>query len=126
MITKKITYEDYKQYTGTSELMVTTAIDLFDQLVWKDGTFLYFDITDVNTFQLMQDKSGQLIAEITNDSYDMIFLQKFVTPVEARELIRFFYTSDEWQSLAGFYKVPINTTNLQKVMQQETDGKNRK
>lgn len=54
------------------------------------------------------------------------FCKKFVSPVEARELIRLFYTTNEWQSLAGFYKVPINTTNLQKVMQQETDGKNRK
>lgn len=80
MITKNITYEDYQQYSGTSELMVTPAIDLFDQLIWKDGTFLYFDITDVNTFQLMQDKSGQILAEITNDSDDMVFLQKICKP----------------------------------------------
>jgi len=115
MNTKEITYEDYSRFSGKSALTLDEALDLFDKMDWKEGAFYYFDINTVNTLQLYR-QSERFLVEITNDSDDMIFLQRYATREDARQWVSHFFGTDHLGDLEGFYQVAINTTTLDKVM----------
>lgn len=118
MTIKQVTYEDYHFLSGTSGLDVSGAFDLFKRMDWQDGAFLYFDINAINTFQIMYLRSGKFLLEITNDSEEMIFLQRYGTWNDATAMIMHFYETQDTGAVTGFYEVPINEKTLDQVMQE--------
>lgn len=116
MNTKQITYEDYSSLSGTSELSIEEVIDLFDKMHWQKDAFLYFEINEINTLQIMYLREDTFLLEITNDSEDMIFHQKYGTGQEALAIIKHFYETRDADTVPGFYLVPINEKTLDQVM----------
>lgn len=114
--TKQITYEDYHYLSGTSELNSVEAADLFSKMDWQDGAFLYFNINAVNLLQIMYLMPDKFLIEITNDSEDMVFHQKYGSGSAALEMILHFYETQEIHMVSGFYEVPINEKTLDQVM----------
>ena len=121
MKTKNVTYEDYTEYSGESNLDIEQVIDLFESMDWNKDAFLYFPITDINLFQIMFEKNNQFLVEITNDGDDMIYHQKYVSQQECKELINRLFEKNNLdpEILSGFYKVPITSKTLDEVI----DGK---
>ena len=118
MKTKNVTYEDYTEYSGESQLDIEQTIDLFESMDWNRDTFFYFPITDKNLLQVMYHKDNQFLVEITNDGDDMIYHQKYVSQQECKELICKIFEKESLDSgiLSGFYKVPIATKTLDEVI----------
>lgn len=117
MTIKQVTYEDYNSLSGTSELDLSDTLDLFDKMDWQDSAFLYFDINAINTLQIMYLRENQFLLEITNDSEDMVFQQKYGTRQEALAIIQHFYETQNANTVSGFYEVPVNEKTLDQVMQ---------
>lgn len=118
-MTRKIKYEDYSRFSGESDLNQEQALDLLRVMEWRKGAFLYFDLNGTNTFQLMNEDDDKFLAEITNDSDDMIFRQKYVSKQEAAELITHFYGTDDAGTVSGFYEVPTMRKTLDQVLRGE-------
>jgi len=116
--TKIVTYEDYFKYSGKSNLDANQVIDLYELMNWNKDAFLYFPITGINLFQIMFHKENQFLVEITNDSNDMVFHQKYVSQSECKELIIKIFEKESLDSeiLSGFYKVPIVSKTLDDVI----------
>jgi hypothetical protein len=116
--TKVVTYEDYNNFSGESELNIEQLTDLFELMDWNKDAFLYFPVTDINLFQIISHKDNRFLVEITNDSNDMIFHQKYASRHECKELIRKLFEKDSLDSeiLCGFYKVPITSKTLDDVI----------
>ncbi|OWK70938.1 hypothetical protein [Pedobacter sp. AJM] len=118
MKTKKVTYEDYEKLSGTSDLYLNQLLDLFGSMNWKEGTFLYFEINNINVLQLSYENDNRFLIEITNDGDEMIYLQKYATYEEAVELIEYYFENEEIGSTIGFYEVPINTKTLDDILEE--------
>ncbi|GHS94642.1 hypothetical protein FACS1894207_3200 [Bacteroidia bacterium] len=121
MKTKIVTYEDYTQYSGESNLDIEQVIDLFDSMDWGKDAFFYFPITDVNLFQIMFHKENQYLIEITNDGDDMIYHQKYASWQECKKIIENIFEKDNLESefLSGFYRVPILNKTLDEVINKK-------
>jgi hypothetical protein len=120
--TKDVTFEDYGNYSGKELLMsLEQTIDLFDSMNWKTSTFLYFPITDTNLFQIVYNNENKFIVEITNDSNEMIYHQKYADKATSKELIKEFFEKQtvDAESLKGFFKVPIMSKTLDEVMNEK-------
>lgn len=117
MAIKQVTYEDYHTLSGISELQQFEALDLFDKMDWQDGSFLYFDINDIDVLQIMYLSDDKFLLEIANDSEDMVFLQKYASRAEAADMIRHFFETQDTHTVSGFYTVPVNEKTLDQVMQ---------
>lgn len=115
---KIVTYEDYTEYSGESELNIAQLLDLFEIMFWNESTFLYFPINEVNLLQIIGFKNEKYLVEITNDSDDMVFLQKYASKEECKQLIIHHYNSTKI-NLKGFFEVPVNTKTLDEVMNAE-------
>ncbi len=120
MTTQQVTYEDYHFLSGTSTLDLSGTLDLFSRMDWQDGAFLYFEINTVNTLQIIYLKTEKFLLEITNDSEDMIFQQRYGTGNDAIALIRHFYETQDAGTVTGFYEVPINEKTLDQVMRENS------
>jgi hypothetical protein len=105
-----VTYND-TEHSGESKLTLFTTLQLFDDMQWRKGSFLYFPLTDTNLFQIMGYGDGQFLMEFTDDSPDMSFMQKQGAREDCRNMIVkvFGKTCVEPTFLEGFKKVPINT-----------------
>jgi hypothetical protein len=117
--TKQITYEDYHYLSGTSELNSIEAADLFSKMDWREGAFLYFDVNGVNLLQIMYLAQDKFLIEITNDSEDMVFQQKYGPATAALEMVLHFYETQDIHTVSGFYEVPINEKTLDQVMKAQ-------
>lgn len=113
---RKIRYEDYIRFSGESELDAEQALNLFRSMEWRKGAFLSFDLNPVNSFQVMCQDDDKFLAEITNDSNEMIFLQKYASKQEAAELIAHFYTTNDIATVSGFHEVPVTSKTLDQVL----------
>ncbi|MDR3287472.1 MAG: hypothetical protein LBT27_08510 [Prevotellaceae bacterium] len=119
---KDVTFEDYENYSGEKlSLSLEQTIDLFDSMNWNTAVFLYFPITDTNLFQIMYNNENQFLVEITNDSDDMIYHQKYADKETSKELIKEFFEKHkvDAESLTGFFRVPIMSKTLDEVMKDE-------
>lgn len=114
-MTKKITYEDYSQCSGNREVNLEQALEVFHNLEWSKNTFLYFPINDINLFQIMW-KNDRFLLEITDDSDDMVYLQKYVGYDECKSILIHIFNTSEFQTLQGFYRVPVMTQTLDDVV----------
>ncbi len=106
--TLEVTYEDYTSLSGTSYLTLEETMNLFDRLIWKRGTFMYCPINFAGVFQVFFHDPSRLILEITNDSDDMIFHQKYASEGECKALIEVFFTTGKLDLANGFFKIRIN------------------
>lgn len=117
--TVEVTYEDYDLLSGTSVLNLEHLLNLFDQLNWKQGTFMYFSINAVQVFQVYYHDSSRLLLEVLNDSPLMIFDSKYVSKSECATLIEQCFAAGQIDLTTGFYKVQIDKENLDQVMSRK-------
>lgn len=117
MNTKKIIYNDYDKLEGESFLNVDQALDLLQSLNWHKGTFLYFEINETETFQLIYEGRELYLVEIANDSDDMVYLQKFASEEESQNLIQYYFEHNTVLA-EGFHAVPIETKTLKDVIKE--------
>lgn len=121
MKTKTVTYEDYVNFSGESDLNIEQIIDLYESMNWSKSAFLYFPITDINLLQIAYHKENQFLVEITNDSDEMIYHQKYASQEECKDLITTLFKKDnlDTEILSGFYKVPICSKTLDDIMKEQ-------
>jgi len=112
---KEITYEDYQKLSGTSFLNARQAIDVFEQMVWSESTFMTVFMNEINMLQIML-YDDRFVVEITNDSEDMVFHQKYATDEECRQLLMESIETDNIAFLDGFYAVPVHSKTLEDVV----------
>lgn len=94
MTKRKITYEDYSNLSGTSDLAIDDVIFLFEDLDWKqEGTFFTLEFTD-SFMQFLSEDESNLTVEIMLDENDMKIARKNVSHQEAIELIKYYYEND--------------------------------
>lgn len=119
MKTKEVTYDEYEILSGESELNMDEVFDLIDEFAWNKHSFISIVVNEINVLQLTY-QYDKFMVEITNDSPDMIFHQKYVTEDEVKEMIKYFYEDGEITKdfLSGFYEVPICTKTLDKVIKE--------
>lgn len=119
MKTKEVTYDENEILSGEGELNIDEVFDLIDEFTWNNHSFISIVLNEINVFQLAY-CNDKFMAEITNDSPDMIFHQKYVTEYEVKEMIKYFYEDGEITKdfLSGFYEVPICTKTLDKVIKE--------
>jgi hypothetical protein len=117
--TRSISYCDYEtqREAKVGELTLEETLAVFDNFSFTDNSFISLMIDEAHALQLLGIKD-KILAEITNDGEDMIYLQKYISLEEGRTLIIHFYASDEIEDLPGFYKVPIMLETLDKIMAQ--------
>lgn len=115
----EVTYEDYDLLSGTSVLNLEHVLNLFDQLNWKKGTFMYFPIDAIQVFQVHHHDSSRLVLEVLNDSPLMIFDSKYVSKSECATLIEQCFATGQIDLTTGFYKVQINKESLDQVMRRK-------
>jgi hypothetical protein len=114
---RKVSYCDYSRRLNEDSQLYTlpVVLNILEEFVFRDGAFISIEINKINTLQFYESDS-KIIAEILNDSDDMILKCKYVSIDECMKLIMHFYESDDVKSLQGFYMVPINTKTLEQVM----------
>ena len=122
--TRKLTYEDYTELSSESVLSLEQTLRLFDAMNWNGDAFLYFPITPVNLLQIAYEGDNRFLVEITNDSEDMIYHQKYASRQECREIISAMFERDvlNTEFMSNFYKVPIKSKTLDDVMNQERNA----
>ncbi len=118
MNSKNVTYEDYESFSGTSLLTLEETLDLFRSMQWKKGAYLYFEISNVSLLQLYFHDAERFIAEVTNDSDEMIYLQKYATADECEEIISRIFLEGNIGDENLYFRVPITTKTLDDVMNE--------
>ena len=116
--TVEVTYDDAGFLSGTSMLNLEHVLNLFEQLNWKKGTFMYFPIDAIQCFQVYYHDSNRLVLEILNDSPLMIFDSKYVSKSECATLIEQCFAAGRIDLTTGFYKVQIDKESLDQVMKR--------
>lgn len=115
MLKRKVTYEDYQELSGESNLNLEEILDLFERLNWTKDTFMYFIINEVNTLQIAFRSTDKYLIEILNDSDGMVFPQKYATKQETISQIEYYYGTNEINT-NGFYDVPVGNKTLDDII----------
>lgn len=115
MLERKVTYEDYQELSGESNLNLEEILDLFERLNWTKDTFMYFIINEVNTLQIAFRSTDKYLIEILNDSDGMVFPQKYATKQETISQIEYYYGTSEINT-NGFYDVPVGNKTLDDII----------
>lgn len=91
------------------------AISYFSALPQAEDTFLMVVVNEAQAIQFMWVEEGKCLVEITNDSEDMVFMQRYATPEEALEILKTAYIGDV-NNLKGFAPVPVMEKTLNEVL----------
>lgn len=91
------------------------AISYFTALPQAEDTFLTVVINEAQAIQFMWKEEGKCLVEITNDSEDMVFMQRYATAEEALEMLKTAYIGDV-NNLKGFTPVPVMEKTLDEVL----------
>lgn len=121
MKTKLVSYDEYEIISGEDvELSLSEIFELIDQFSWNKSSYITFPINEINLFQLLFEDTDKFIVEITTDSTDMVFYQKYASFKEVKGLIQYFFENKDVtkETLFGFYKVPICSKTLDEVIEE--------
>lgn len=121
---KIVTYEDYDNFSGRSALSIQQILDLFGSMNWQSDAFLAFDVDDIHVFQVLFHNHSTFLIEITDDSEEMIYNQRYANYQECIDLIDFYFSNSTSPDTTLFHKVPVNLKTLDEVLREKIKAEN--
>lgn len=95
------------------------TVNYFSELAEDYESFLTIGFNNIQAIQFVWEKNGKCLAEITNDGNERIYMQRYASAEECKDLIISTYNGEDPNKLPGFLPVPVMEKTLDDVLREQ-------